>query len=37
MLKILRKLVQIAGTVAAIGEMVLAALGTRKQDQTPLD
>jgi len=35
MLKILRKLVQIAATVAAVGEMVLTALGTRKQDVPP--
>lgn len=37
MLGILRKLVQIAATVAAIGEMVLSALGTRKQDQPPTE
>jgi hypothetical protein len=37
MLKILRKLVQIAATIAAVGEMVLGALGTRKQDQPPTE
>lgn len=35
MLGILRKILQVAGTVATIAEMLLAALGSRKSDTPP--
>lgn len=36
MLNIIRKIIQIAGYVITVGEMLLGALGQRRQDTGPL-
>lgn len=36
MLNILRKIIKVAGYIITVGEMILSALGARKNDTGPL-